>query len=345
MLNRFFKVCLLTVGLCLGAVAVSAQTFSPDGKQILFPHYDTLGNSVQAVINTDGTGLTTLPDSLGSVVAKWSPNSKYVLFGNADREVKLYQFKTGKTKLIARNVEPPFAWREDSASFAGVLVSKDKKTLLETRELCRFDRDGYPMGRIHLGDIRLAPFAPLIWIPSTDEQIFMTNDKASINAYMTDSTQFRKVSSSNDLIGMGRVGNTQEVVWARKGPNLRYILMTLYRFNTAVSSVLRLNFPERIPALNPDPRHAPDSIVSVRFSPDGTRLILIAHLTEPQKSLYYAYTMKTDGSEVYLVDKYATPPDFLYSWSPDGQRLTWMWKSKLMIGNLDGAGKMKLLTQ
>ncbi|MCX6382250.1 MAG: hypothetical protein NT023_22700, partial [Armatimonadetes bacterium] len=81
----------------------------------------------------------------------------------------------------------------------------------------------------------------------------------------------------------------------------------------------------------------------VRFSPDGSRLIVVARVTEAQKSLFQAYTMRVDGTEVHLIDKYATPPDFFYNWSPDGQQLVWMWKSKLMTGNMDGTGKTKIL--
>ncbi|MCX6381146.1 MAG: hypothetical protein NT023_17020, partial [Armatimonadetes bacterium] len=288
MLNRIFKACMVAMGLCLGTGQVSAQTFSPDGKQILFPHYTPQGSPVQAIVNTDGTGLMEIPESSGSVVAKWSPNGKYILFGNAQRKVKLYQIRLGKTRTIAHNVEPPFAWREDSVTFAAVRVSRDQTTQRETRELCRFDRDGYPLGQTHLGDIRLAPFAPLYWIPNTDEQIFMTNEQTNVNAYLTDSHELRKVSSSNDLIGMGSIGNSQHVVWARRGRNFRYILMTLYRFNATLTSVSRPEFPERIPALNPDPHHAPDSIFNVRFSPDGSRLIVVARVTEAQKSLFQA---------------------------------------------------------
>lgn len=344
MLNRFFRAFPLVFLLCLGAGSGFAQAFSPDGTQILFPRYDAQGVAVQVIASVNGANPIEIPDSSGALAAKWSPNGKYVVFGNAQREARLYTVKTGKTRLIARNVEPPFAWREDSASFAGIQVVSDKKTGLESRRLCRFDRDGYPMGAVPLGNVQLAPFAPLYWVPSTDELMFMTNEQGSVNAYLTDSKDFRKVSSSNDLIGMGRVGNTQHVIWARRGPNLRYILMTLYQFNAALSSVTRLNFPERIPAMNPDPHHAPDSLFNVRFSPDGSRLVVIARVTEGQKSLYHAYTMRVDGSEVYLLDKYATPPDFLYNWSPNGAQLTWMWKSKLMTGNYDGTGKTKVPT-
>ncbi len=344
MLNRWGKSLILMVLLCMSGQQLSAQSFSPDGKQILFPRYDPQGIAMQAIVNTDGTGLMEILQSVGCPIAKWSPNGKYILLSNAKREVKIYTLKTGKTQTLTHPIEPPFVWREDSSAFAGVLIKKNKFTQIETRELCRFDREGYPMGRVPLHDLQLASQAPLYWIPNTDELVFMTNEQAQMNVYVTDSMQLRKVSSSNDLVGMGQVTGTTDVIWARKGANLHYILMTLYRFNTMLTSVSRLNFPERLPPLNPDPRHAPDSIFSVKFSPDGSHLIVIALMSEAGKKIYRSYTLKIDGSEVTAFDRYATPPDFLYNWSPDGKQLTWMWGMKLMIGNVDGTNKVKIFT-
>lgn len=321
-----------------------AQTFAPDNSLLLVPAKDANGTPVLALITPEGRDYTVLPQSQGAVIGAWSPDSKKILFVNSNRVLSLYRLKEQRTQVMANNVEAPLTWREDSIAFAAISVVEEKTGTV--RELSRFDREGHIMGRIPLNDLTLDPRYPFYWISQTDEVAIFARNPKGTNCYVTDADQLRRVSTSDDLHGLGSIGGGKSLIWARRGENLHYILMTLYRYVTQISTVERLVFPERLPLLNPNPRTAPEALKSVVFSNDATRILVTAVVKTGGKPALNLFSLKGDGTEMHLLHRFTTTwdrvPPFPAQFSADGKLVAWMDAGQLFVCNTEGTNKTKL---
>jgi Tol biopolymer transport system component len=124
--------------------------------------------------------------------------------------------------------------------------------------------------------------------------------------------------------------------------------------DTTHRTVIRLKFPDRIPALNPDPRHFPNELNYVAFSPNGAHLALNAEMPKagnPKIALNTLYTLTIAGSEAKRIHQIEAPPkgksdSLLPAWSPDSKRIAIQVlrekSAELYLCNPDGTAKTRL---
>lgn len=333
---------LLLIGLPLLG---QGQSFSPDGSLLLVPAKDNEGTPILALITPTGKDFTPLAQSKGAVTGVWSPDGKSILFVDSAHSLFLYNVKEKATNGITSNVEGPLTWREDGMAFAAISVTQDKDENT-IRELSRYDKDGHIMGHIPLGDLKIDVRYPLYWISQTDEVAVFARHQEGTNCYITDADQIRRVSTSHDLHGLGAIGGGKSLLWARRGENLHYILMTLYRYVPRLNTIERLTFPQRLPLLNPNTRTAPEVLKDVVFSSDGTRILITAVVKVADKTTLNLYSLRSDGSGMKLLHKFATPPAnvpaFPAQISGDGKQVAWFDNATLFVCNTDGTGKTKI---
>ncbi len=331
--------------LLLCPLTIQAQTFSPDGTHLLTSARNANGQVALAIITLDGKNVEILPDSVEATIGVWSPNGKQILFLDKARRAMLYTLEKKTAQMLAEGIEAPLTWREDGKAFAGIKVTLEKDGT-PTRELCRFDIEGYPMGRTSVSDLSIEPRYPLHWIAGTDEVALFARHREEANAYLTDANSLRRISTSHDLHGLGAIAGGKQLLWARRGMNLRYILMTLYRFNTTISTVERLTFPERLTPLNPNPRTAPESLGQVAFNGDGSFLLLTVTIKVNGKEVLRLYSTKGDGTGTRLLHEFTTPPkkvpSFPARFSPDGRRVVWEEGESLFQCDVEGTNKTKI---
>lgn len=349
----------------LTALALSGCVldFSPDGKQLVYPWLTGL-----AISTVDGQATHPVEGGAMSITAKWSPNGRYVLFvteADGKSEVKLYDTATRKTKPIGGNLTGPVAWREDSGWLACVHELDDGKYELWQYSVAEGGMSAhYP--------VPFRPDGPMVWLPGTNDVAVLAS---SGDIYTVEAGEAHRVTTSRDVIGMALAPGGKKLVWARKGPNLRYILLSLWAWDLKARNVVRLPFSERVPGLNPDPRHAPESVDWVEFAPDGRHLALLASFDQPATKAspaggYMAlFVVTMDGRQSRLVQKggritvvHRTPSmlsvphgrgavnlraDVLgAAWSHDGKQLGVLYShgdaAKLFVTDADGSNPRRI---
>jgi len=278
--------------------------FSPDGKRVAFSWPGDNDKAVLAVMNVDGTGFATVPNSESGGFPLWSPDGKYVLFNTMPEgkdNCRLYTVADGKTKEIAQLSGTPCVWREDGKRF----VNRSKKPG-EGGFVTVYDVvDGGVTLRVRVAQ-DVNPMN-VFWLPNTDDIAFAGKTDQGVDIYTIESGEVKKITTSGDVISLGLDKAHNRLIWARQSKNMGYILMPIYAFDLTSRSVARLPFPDRVPLINPDPRRAPDSIDYVTFSPDGTRVAIVASQPPkagskpdaPQHSVLYIASL--DGKNVKLV--------------------------------------------
>lgn len=332
----------LTIALAapiLYALPASGQDFAPDNKQIAVPW----GGQIQT-INIETRAFMILPKSDDGVRAVWSPSGRYILFmtGHGETSIRLYDSKTGDTRILGGNLTFPVAWREDSGRLAMFHVpATGKSELIE-----------YSVGEKGIAqrtDIAYVPNAnaPMVWLPTTDNVAYLGTDG---NIYTVEEGEIHKITTSNDVIGMALSRTGKSLIWARRGPNLKYILTSFYLYNLKSRSVKRLEFPGQVPGINPDPRHAPTTIETVVFSSDGTHAAIqvtteqAATKTTAAARTPQLFTVRLDGAGAKQAAVGAGVTPF---WSRDGKLLAVLQNAPvgghLTVMNPDGGEQTRLL--
>ena len=346
--------------------AVGAQDVSPDGVSVALPW-----KGFAQTLNLQSGALTTVPRGDGATQTLWSPNGRYLLFssGRGETSLRLFDTKAGTTRVLGANLTFPAAWREDSNRITLFhLPPTGKKELIqygvaEKGIALRLDATLQPNTNI-----------PMVWLPATDNVAFVGADG---NVYTMEEGEFKKVTTSGDVIGLALSGDKKSLVWARRGPNPKYILVTFYSYDLSSRSVKRLEFPGNIPGVNPDPSHAPLSIESASLSPNGllVALTVVEQAPRPKPSPAPAstgkkpgakpskpatlpapgpapkskvvYLVKMDGSQASIAAKAAENASLTPFWSRDGATLYTLVSgaagSSLSSRSLDGTSSRTLL--
>ena len=88
----------------------------------------------------------------------------------------------------------------------------------------------------------------------------------------------------------------------RASPNTRYILLQIYEMDIDTRALRKLSFPDRLPAVNPDPRHAPDSLSTVVFAPDMNSFVFVVR-GGPSTAEYGSalWSSNITGTDVHLL--------------------------------------------
>lgn len=265
----------LAVGAWVIPMPAGAQDIAPDNNTAAIPW----SGQIQS-INLQTGVLSAVPNAEEGLRAKWSPNGRYLVFvtRSGETSVRLYDTKTNATRVLGGNLSFSAAWREDSGRLAFFHTPPTGKN-----ELIEYavGEKGITM-RVNIAVLPHAD-APMVWLPTTDNIAYVGNDE---NIYSVEEGETKRITTSNDVIGLGLSGDQKSLLWARRGPNLKYILVSFYSYDLKSRSVRRIEFPGQVPGINPNPRQAPVSIEDAVFSPDGTRIALVVTLekstTPPQ---------------------------------------------------------------
>ena len=330
-----------------------AMDFSPDGKSIAFVWWGVT-EAPLSIVRVDGSPVAVVPQGAGATAPRWSPDGGQVLFaaGDAPGRARLYHVASGKTQDLPTLIGPPFAWREDAKRIAGLRALASGGVEIVWYLMA----DGGTTFRVPL-TFQPVSGGPLIWLPNTDDAAMLGQTATGVDVYTVEAGQIHQITTSSDVLGLALSGDRSALVWARKSPNTRYILMSVYRFGLTSRSATRLPFPDRVKGLNPDPHHAPRSVDWVEFSPDGTRLLVwVTQDAKPAGTVVQAlYVVTMDGRTTKLLAK--SPPHPLAApgntqppsayvldacWSGDGGKIAVMQgapgSETLSVFGADGSG-------
>ena len=348
--------CVVLVAACLSATVAPAPSrasardvlqFLPDDSGIVVPWRGP---------NTAGPGLAVLdlttgrPDWVEQVNevtgAAVSPNGRWLVYqvvDGATRSTVLLDLRTKRVRRMPVPIGPPYAWREDSGRIAGTLLDQDghlNVVFFNTREFGETLRVRLPVDSVEPGN--------MLWLPDTDDVAFLGILQGKRDVYAVEAGQVRQFSTTGDVLAVSRGSGKTKLVWARSSKNIRYILLSLYEFDTEQRNVRRLRFPERVTLINPTPRQAPLRITSVCFAPDMSRLAVVAEYAGKSQGELIArvYTMAFDGTGVRMVRvanrvRKSAYPVLTACFSRDGKQLVVLHEnaiaSALAVYRSDGA--------
>jgi dipeptidyl aminopeptidase/acylaminoacyl peptidase len=268
-LNRSFSPLWAAFALALASAAhADIVDFAPDGALVAAP-LGPAATPALALAPVTGGASRFVPGGEKPSWVNWSPDGASILFGtvrDGKPVAKLYDVKSSRTSTLGGGLTAPTAWREDGKRFAAVQRVDGGPLQLVQYSLAD---NGIPL-RVEL-PVAPSPLNDMVWLPGTDDIAYLGLDG---NVHTIEAGEAHKITTSNDIIGLGLMKGGKELVWARKGPNLRYILLSLYAWDLNKRSVRKLPFPDRVSLLNPNPRTAPQSVDAVAFSPGGTHFAL-----------------------------------------------------------------------
>jgi WD40 repeat protein len=285
--------------------------FSPDGKQIAA----VIANKL-VVASLDGGNRKEIAAGKGVAGACFSPDGHYLAFVNgtdAPTDLCLYDLRTQKTRVLGKNYLPFLGWREDGRRLAALQQPDQNGPLY----LVQYNLpEGGPSLKVRL------PFADvdslnLTWIPMTDN-VALIGGKDQRDVYAVEYGEVHKITTTGDVVGLALSPDKNHLVFARRGPNLKYILLSVYAFDLTKRRVGRLAFPERLAPLNPNPHTAPKSVDYAAISPDMKRLAIVAELTNGKM---VCCVSGFDGKDVRIVR--TSPPQSILVpvWSRDGSKI------------------------
>lgn len=276
----------LTAAFCLGSSA-RALDWSPDARQVV------LGGSALRLADSGGaangaSAASLLPDNLtpppSGVIAlpgagpgafpDWSPDGRTIATLADGHRLTLYDLARQRSRVAEEAAVTPVSWSPDSKSFA--VVRAEETGALQVKLLYRNGGTALTVD-LPFRALPVARMRPLAWIPRTDNVVLAGGAGDKIDLYLIDQGQVERLTSSSDILGFVVSPDGRRVLWARRSRNTRYIVFSLYEMTLQTRTVRKLNYPMVLPAVNPNPRHAPDSIDTVVFSPDGRRLAFVAH--------------------------------------------------------------------
>ena len=303
----------------LGTSGCGGMDFSPDGKSVAISTPRGI-----VIMPVEGGTRELIPESRDSQGPLWSPDSKQILLTRQDSaktNVYLYDTATRRKRRIGSDWTAPYAWREDGKRFAAVQKHENNSAEIVWYDLAE------------AGVAQAIPVSPepafMLWLPDTDDLAFMGGVSDKVDVYLVEGGEVKRITRTGDVIGFALSASRKELLWVRRGKNLKYQLLSIYRYDLARRSVARMDFPTRIPLINPDPRRAPTGLLYAAFSPDKKRLSVITSHTEgagrKQRAYSACFSMRINGSEARLVrrtDGSERSNEFLFPvWSRDSSRL------------------------
>jgi Tol biopolymer transport system component len=257
----------------------AAQSWSPDGARIaiggpnltLFDTYPGGHPAAGAALPQTG------PQNTGPASHPvWSPDGKTIAYLDPAGRVQMFDVATGKIAPAAEHALRRITWSPDGKSYA-VLATVSGEPDSPVKAFTK-----YPGGGTAI-DVDLpahftpgAPFAPIDWVPSTDNYVIAGGDKGRPDLYLVDQSQLVQLTTSHDVIGFRVSQDGGQVLWARRSRNARYIIFSLYSLDIQKRSLIKQDFPAKLPQVNPDPKSAPSAVLAVVFSPDLKTLCFLA---------------------------------------------------------------------
>jgi len=305
------------------AGCITLADFSPDGQRV------AVGTPSGTVVHDIASGGTQTVGPKGPCIAPaWSPDGRRIALFVGDpahgfekqSRLCIHDLTSGRTTTLPAGFGPPFAWRDDG-----------------TRFVCRAEIDGkarwvwYNLPERGITQENERAPEPLsqdnacvAYVAGTDSIVILGSDS---NIHLVEGNEVQRLTTSADVIGMRVASDGRRLTWVRKGLNPRYIVASVYAYDLPSRSVRKLAFPDRIPAINPDPRRAPVSVDGAAVAPAGQRLaITVTYSTGKGGTARAVFVMGLDGAGARLVHRTdpSTQPDveLRVAWAPDGRHLT-----------------------
>lgn len=276
--------------LFLGDSAAQAQSWSPDGKFIALE-----GSALQLIdssaLNAFVSGpITSNPVTNPALAAPvspplslislpvlfsqpgsgtvsgpvWSRDGRTLAYIADGQKLIMLEMKDKKFRVLDTNAVSPAAWSRDSALFA--VVHQNEKGGLQARIRYRNGQTFLPPITLPFNVVPSA-FPPVRFLTNTTNIIVAGGDGGKNDLYLLDQGEVVRLTSTGDILGFAVSADGTRLRWVRASPNTHYILLQIYEMNIDTRTLRKLPFPDRLPAINPDPRHAPSSISSVIFAP------------------------------------------------------------------------------
>lgn len=310
-----FWLWLLIALLPLMVVGCGGLSFSPDGKQIVCWWLYNGKESRLVIFNADGTHPRLIPNSEEGWSPSWSPNGRYILFAKDSYRLHLYDLLHHTTTALEG--ELPIAWRPDGCQFVAVRRQEQGRELVWYHLPSLQEFWSLPLPE------RCTPYS-LLWLPQTDGVAMLAGPEGDPDLYLIEAAELKRITTTNDVIGMGLSPDGKKLVWARWMARER--LISLYALDLRNHSVQRLPFPERL-LQGWIPRDRSVAGVTVSFSPKGTHLlILVQHNQRSNPLSLTLYCARIDGTQLQRVRNWNAKETQLagLKWSPDGKRFAWL---------------------
>lgn len=268
--------------------------WSPDGRKIVTVWPSSGGNSILMVVDLQTGRSSALPGVRQASCPLWSPDGRsiaYVRESGDGAGVFVHDTIANRSRRIGSSPAVPVVWREDSARLL---------TVADGAAVCHSMPDGVPTWEARLPDKAQATIAQGAWIADTDVVAFL----AGSDVWLIEGAETANLTTTGDVIGFAVMPGGREIVWARASRNPRYILLTVYATSLKERQARRLEFPERVVGVNPNPRVGPDAVGRVAFAPDGRRMAVTCLYDRGKRSFMRVFTMTVDGREA----RQAWPP-------------------------------------
>lgn len=311
--------------LALAPISAAAQVWSPDAKQLIIEGAPPLRidfTSAAAAVAPTPTPL--LPNNATGSLFTFSPDGKTLAYRNGSGDLVLMDIPTGKTIPMESRLEAPVSWAPDSKTLAAVCRNDSGQLILHID----YREGGYRIKPIVLPFHNLASTClPIQWVPETDNVLLAGGDGTRRDLWLVDAGIPTQLTQTGDVLGFVVSPDGNRVLWIRRSPNTHYILFSLYELIINARSLRKLDFPNRLPQVNPNPHNAVDSVTQAVLSTDLTH---IAFTTVQHKSPDTVTVWLTDikGSTVQKVTTLTSPPTTLPSFSPEGHLLAVLGRQK-----------------
>ena len=302
------------LGLCIAPILLSfapsaqAQVWMPDSHSIAIegdPMMTVDTDRIPAGAGANSPAETETYASLGGVRnIAFSPVGTTVAFVTSDGKLMMAPSLKEAAKILEVNIISPIVWSPDG-KFIGCVRSVDKGGL-EYRSISIeggvSSKSALPFTKMSLGSRSVS------WVPNTDNVILAGGDGFKSDLYLIEQGQVVPLTMNGEVQGFKVSANGENVRWAQKSRNTHYILMSLYDTNIAKRTATKLDFPDRLPAVNPKPTQSADGVSYVVFAPDLSRFAFETYEKSGAKAKKTLWTSDISGNGVQSLLSWQSAP-------------------------------------
>ncbi len=264
-----------------GPFAASAQSWSSDGHTIVLPGRPlvlvdpaTLSPEPRSGASAALPGIgAALPGLATGTLPSLSPDGSKIAFLAFATNLTILDLTTRRSVTADTSAVSRAAWSPDSKFLA--YVHKDDKGGLELRTLHDNGDIALPVS-LPFQKLATGGINPVAWVPSTDNVIVAGGDGARTDLYLVDQGQVVPLTTTGDVLGFAVSGTGERVRWIMKSRNTHYILFSIYDLEIGKRTLSKVDFPDRLPLVNPQPRRSVDTVLSAVISPDLLQIAFLA---------------------------------------------------------------------